>query len=148
MRTATRSMEEIRFCIEFLYEWVSIPVFRELSSIEESAMEPVPSPGQVLCILLTHLNSPDKILSSRSLSSSGLSLPHQTPGQAFLSRVLILISHSLFTVRLPGQVSINFLTFLLLFFRVNGFFCQSFPCSFHLYEVLLKTSWGNEDTIC
>ena len=50
---------------------MSNPEFRELSSIEESAIEHVPSSGSVLCVLLIHLNSPDKILFSRSCFSSG-----------------------------------------------------------------------------
>ena len=47
--------------LEFMSEKVSIPEFRELSPIEESAIEHVPSSGSVLCVLLIHLNYPDKI---------------------------------------------------------------------------------------
>ena len=57
--------------LEFLSEEVSIPEFRDLSSIEENVIEHVPSSGSVSSVLLIHLNSPEKTLSSRSCFSSG-----------------------------------------------------------------------------
>ena len=117
---------------------MSIPEFRELSSIEESVMEPVPSPGSVLCVLLIHLN---KFCPAGPVPHQDFS-PHQSPRTNFLvSRVLILNSPSLFTVRLPRQfcllqASPNWSS------KVTVFFCLSFPCYFRLYEVFVKTSRG------
>ena len=42
----------------------------------------------------------------------------------------------------------NLLTYFILVLKGNVFFCVSFSCSFRPYEVLVKTSWGIEDTSC